>query len=84
MKEKIHIGELIRNKLKEDQRSVAWLAKKVHRDKSSLCKQLKKDSIDTKLLFDISITLQCDFFSCYSNKVGKQNKPQNKELFAQQ
>ena len=66
MNEKLHIGELIRDKLKEEQRSMAWLAQKVHCDKSNFYKLLKKDSIDTKLLFSISAILKFDFFSSYS------------------
>lgn len=80
--ENIHIGELIRYKLDENQRSIAWLSRKVHRDRSSLCKLLKKDSIDTKLLFDISTALQFDFFCYYSDKLHKPKMKQNEELFA--
>ncbi|MCL2041392.1 MAG: XRE family transcriptional regulator [Bacteroidales bacterium] len=69
MSEKINIGALIRNKLDEDQRSIAWLGQKVHREKSALAKMLKKYSIDTKLLFDISHALQFDFFYCYSKNL---------------
>ena len=66
MNRQIHIGELICNKLNEEQRSIAWLAQKVHHSRSSFYKLLKKPSIDTKLLLDISVALQFDFFSCYS------------------
>jgi|GEM_PF-684948 len=69
MSEKINIGALIRNKLDEDQRSIAWLGQKVHREKSALAKMLKKYSIGTKLLFDISHALQFDFFYCYSKNL---------------
>ena len=69
MSEKINISALIRNKLDENQRSIAWLGQKVHREKSALAKMLKKYSIDTKLLFDISHALQFDFFYCYSKNL---------------
>jgi len=62
MTKKIHIGELICDKLSENQRSIAWLAKKVHHDRTSLSRLLKKDSIDTNLLLNISIVLHFDFF----------------------
>jgi len=65
-RQRIVIGEMICLKLGENQRSIAWLAKQVGRHRSSFGKVLKKDSIDTKLLFDISITLQFDFFFYYS------------------
>ncbi len=81
MSEKIHIGELIRNKLDEADRSAAWLARKTYCDRSNFCKLLKKNSIDTKLLFHISTVLDFDFFSCYSEALQKSkvNEPQNKE-----
>ena len=82
MSEKIHIGELICNKLNENQRSIAWLAQKVHHDRSSLRKLLKKDSIDTKLLLTISTTLQFDFFSCYSEIFYNYNTIANEEFSA--
>jgi len=66
----IHIGDIIRNKLAEEERSIAWLAQKVHHDRSSLRKLLKKDSIDTTLLLKISVVLQFDFFSCFSDRLS--------------
>lgn len=69
MNEKIHIGELILQKLKEKERPVAWLAKKIYCDCSNLRKILKKDSIDTKLLFLISTVLDFDFFAYYSGSL---------------
>jgi hypothetical protein len=63
----IHIGDVIRGKLAERGQSITWLALQVHHDRSSLCKLLKKPSIDTKLLLDISKVMKIDFFSCYSN-----------------
>jgi hypothetical protein len=66
MSEKIHISKLICGKLSENQRSIAWLAQKVGRNKSSFGKLLKKYSINTQLLFEISIVIRFDFFSCYS------------------
>ncbi|MDR2973053.1 MAG: XRE family transcriptional regulator [Bacteroidales bacterium] len=62
----IHIGDIIREELAKDKRSITWLAGKVYHDRSSLCKLLKKPSIDTKLLLDISKAMKFDFFSCYS------------------
>ena len=66
MKDEIHIGKLIRNKLDENGQSASWLARKVHCDRSNFNKMLKKDHIDTKLLLAISEALNVDFFSYYS------------------
>lgn len=72
MDNKIHIGNLIRKELEEKERSVSWLAQKVHCDRSNLCKLLKKDYIDTNLLLRISIVLNFDFFACYTQHLYKQ------------
>ena len=61
----IDIGELIKGKLKEEKRSVAWLAKKVYIDPSNLHKRLKKKSMDTDLLYRISKSLNYEFLEHY-------------------
>jgi DNA invertase Pin-like site-specific DNA recombinase len=66
MHDEIYIGELIRQKLEENGQKVSWLAKKIHSDRCNLYRILKRKSIDTQLLWNISIVLRFDFFSCYS------------------
>ena len=66
MNEKIHIGELIRHKLKENQRSITWLANKIGYARSTLCKALKNNHIHSELLLRISHALEHDFFAHYS------------------
>jgi len=72
MNERIHIGELIREKLNENGQSVSWLAHKVHCDSSNFCKILKKSHINTDLLLLISIAMNHNFFDHYSNLLYKQ------------
>ena len=68
----IYIGELIFQKLKEKQRSVAWLAKQTGCDDSNLLKMLKGERyINTDLLFQFSIALEEDLFAYYSNKLNE-------------
>jgi len=62
-----HIGEQILQKLKEEKRSVAWLADKIYIDPSNLRKILKKNSMNTELLRRISKTLNCNFFYYYKD-----------------
>ena len=70
MNEKIHIGELILQKLKEKERSIAWLAHKINRNADNLGSQLKNSPhIHCELLLHISIVLEEDFFACYSKAV---------------
>ena len=64
--EKIHIGSLICNKLKEERRTAAWLAQKIHCERNNVYKIFKKSSIDTDLLLKINLALNTDFFACYS------------------
>jgi hypothetical protein len=66
MYEEVHIGKLIRQKLDEKDRSIAWLARKVNCDSSNFCKMLTRSHINTQLLFHICIVLDEDFFAYYS------------------
>ena len=70
MTEKILIGEIIKQKLRDNDRSMAWLAKKVNCDSSNFCKKLNNNHIDIDLLFRISEILQEDFFADYSKKLN--------------
>ena len=67
------IGELILQKLKEKDRSVSWLAKKVDCDKSNLCKVLKNSQyIHYDLVYRISQALDEDFFAHGTQKLKKE------------
>ena len=69
------IGELIFQKLKEKERTLAWLAQKVGCDDSNLGKTLKNSRyIYSELLFRISIALEEDFFAYYSRKLKEMQK----------
>lgn len=69
MEKDIHIGLMIRQELKYQRRSVAWLAEQVGCDASNAYKILKKKSIDTQQLMRISQILNKDFFSVYTTKL---------------
>jgi len=68
MNTEIHIGKLILKKLDEQERSIAWLAKRVRYSNSGLCKILKRDHLDTELLVKISQALKHDLFIYYSTQ----------------
>jgi hypothetical protein len=61
----IDIGKLILQKLKEENLSVTWLAEKMYIEPSYFHKMLKKKSIDTNLLLNISKVLHYNFFQYY-------------------
>ncbi len=61
----IHIGQLIEAELHRQERSVTWFAKKLYCDRTNVYKIFKKQSIDTELLWRISVILDCNFFKIY-------------------
>lgn len=67
MKTEIHIGNLIKEKLKERDLTASWLARQVHCDCSNFNKMLRKSHLDTELLMRISCILNFDFFIVYHN-----------------
>jgi hypothetical protein len=62
MSNTLPIGNIIKQKLKENDRSISWLARKVHLDSSNFLKKLNHNNIELDLLLRISVILQEDFF----------------------
>jgi len=79
MQEKgIEIGKLILDRLKEKERSVLWLSKKIGCDDSNLGKTLKNSRfIYLDLLFSISAVLEEDFFAYCSQKLKENGDGKN-------
>ena len=65
--ESLHIGQLIRKKLKEEGRSVVWLAQKMQCDPSNIHKIFKKPHIYPESLMRFSLILEHNFFVYYSD-----------------
>jgi plasmid maintenance system antidote protein VapI len=64
--ERVHIGEIIKNKVKTDEKSIAAFAKSIGKQRQNIEKTIfLKESIDTNLLAQISETLNYDFFQYY-------------------
>lgn len=57
-----HIGQAIRQELINQERSVAWFARKLQFSRTNIYKIFEKDTIDIKLLARISSILNRDFF----------------------
>ena len=70
--EDYHIGNAIKVVLKEQERSEAWLARKVHCDPGNFNRILKRPSMDMDLLRRISISLNHNFFREYGSFVQQQ------------
>lgn len=62
----IHIGNLIREELRRQNRTNQWLADKLDIDRRTLQRLYNKPSMDTQQLLRISKVLGKDFFSLYS------------------
>ncbi|MBP3354563.1 MAG: XRE family transcriptional regulator [Bacteroidales bacterium] len=67
-----HIGNAIKNELKKKQRSVSWLARNLYCDRTNIYDIFKRKSIDTELLYRISIILNHNFFSYLYSETDKE------------
>lgn len=56
------IGNIIREELLRQERSISWFARKLSCDRSNVYRLFQKHSIDTSLLQRISVILGRDFF----------------------
>jgi hypothetical protein len=66
----IHIGHLIEEQLRRDERSVSWLARQIPCTRNHIYKIFRKDSLDCALLLRISKIMQFNFFQYYAAEVG--------------
>ena len=62
-----HIGTHIRDELRRQRRTNAWLADKIGVTPRALQKIFNKQSIDTQQLSIICTALDCDLFQLYSD-----------------
>ena len=67
----IDIGKQIKAILKQQNKSVSWLARKLNTNRTYVYRIFKKQSIDTEVLRQISIILKHDFFSVYSKDIAE-------------
>lgn len=65
----IFIGKLIEEELRNQERSVVWLSRKLNCNRTNVYKIFNRTSIDSDLLFKISGILQRDFFEIYSSRL---------------
>ena len=62
----LHIGKVIKQKLKEQDRSIAWLAKQLSYDRGNLSRILQYTDIHSSVLRRITKILNYDFFKHFS------------------
>lgn len=65
------IGQLIKEELTAQERSVSWFARKLSIDRSNIYRLFQKNSLDTSLLTRISLVLNKDFFMLLSDNLQK-------------
>lgn len=65
----MHIGNLIKEELERQERTVSWFARKLCCDRSNVYKLFKRSTIDTELLLRVSKILNYDFFELYKKEL---------------
>nr|WP_235328167.1 XRE family transcriptional regulator [uncultured Bacteroides sp.] len=65
----VHIGHLIEEELRKQERSVTWFANKLYCDRTNVYSIFKRESIDTALLLRISNILKHNFFYYYTKEL---------------
>lgn len=70
----IHIGQLIRIELERQERTPAWLARKINCARPNVYYIFASRSLNTELLLRISQALHHDFFGYYSRQIDCTDK----------
>lgn len=70
------LGQIIKEELQTQERSVTWFARKLCLDRSNVYRLFQKNSLDTDLLTRISIVLGRDFFACLSERLAERLRAQ--------
>jgi len=76
-KEILNMGKLIKEELKRQDQTIAWLARKISSDRSNFHKLLNKYDISHDKLQKISKILKHDFFKYYSTDLQKDTNEHN-------
>ncbi|MBO4738587.1 MAG: XRE family transcriptional regulator [Bacteroidales bacterium] len=66
----MHIGQRVKEVVTQQGRSVSWLAKQIHCDRTNVYLIFKRASIDTDLLQRLSVVLEYDFFQDLSEETN--------------
>lgn len=65
----IFIGKIIEEELRNQERSVVWLSRKLNCNRTNVYKIFNRTSIDTEFLLKISNILKRDFFEPYTSRI---------------
>jgi hypothetical protein len=72
--EKVNIGQAIREEMDRTGRTVTWLSKQLGTNRMACYRIFNSFSIDTQMLFRISVLLGRDFFALYSDSLKQEEK----------
>lgn len=70
------IGQLIKEELHKQERSVSWFARKLSCDRTNIYRLFQKNTIDTGLLVRISIILKRNFLHEISEELNESEQMQ--------
>lgn len=70
----MHIGQLIKQELEDQGRTVVWLARHMSYSRTNIYKIFDRSTIDTDVLMRISTLLGRDFFKDYSEEWKNKKK----------
>lgn len=65
-KTSLHIGHLIQEQLRKDQRSVGWLSRQIPCSRNHVYKIFNKPSLDSDMILRISNAMNFNFFQYYT------------------
>lgn len=65
----MHIGQLIKQELANQGRTIVWFAKQMDCSRAGVYKMFAQPSMETDRLLFISTLLNVDFFKAYSNEL---------------
>lgn len=71
------IGELIKEELMVQERTITWFARKLCIDRSNVYRLFQKNSVDTDLLMRISLVLKKDFFTIFARNFEEKRNSQH-------
>ncbi len=76
----MHIGSILKQRLKEDGKSVVWLARELGCHRTNVYNLFDKYSIDTQLLQRISIIMNFNFFELYGEETERKINDNSRKL----
>ncbi len=70
----MHIGNILRERLRKEGKSVVWLARELGCHRTNVYNLFDKYSLDTVLLERLSVILNYNFFELYSEETREKMK----------